>query len=169
MPTIDVNFNELQRLLNMDFKGDMEKLDDVLSYVKAEVKAYNEKEASVSVEMKDTARSDLWSVEGLARALRGYIGQEKGIKPYTAAAPAIDVYVDADLYPVRPHICCAVVKNVHLCDEVIKGIMHLQDKLDGTQGRYLQPRPHKTPCPVQSRRPKRSGVCAVGFHGKNGA
>ncbi len=138
MPTIDVNFNELQRLLNMDFKGDMEKLDDVLSYVKAEVKAYNEKEASVSVEMKDTARSDLWSVEGLARALQGYIGREKGIKPYTAAAPAIDVYVDADLYPVRPYICCAVVKNVHLCDEVIKGIMHLQDKLDGTQGRNRQ-------------------------------
>ena len=37
----------------------MEKLDDILAYVKAEVKAFNEKENAVSIEMKDTARADL--------------------------------------------------------------------------------------------------------------
>ncbi len=138
MPTIDVDINELQRMLNMNFEGDMAKLDDVLAYVKAEVKAYNPQDASVSIEMKDTARSDLWSVEGLNRALRGYVGQKKGIKQYRADASAVEVYVDAELYPIRPFICCAVVKDVHLCDEVIKGIMHLQDKLDQTQGRSRQ-------------------------------
>ncbi len=58
----------------------MEKLDDILAFVKGEVKAFNEKEGSVSIEMKDTNRPDLWSVEGLARGLRGYLGIEKGPK-----------------------------------------------------------------------------------------
>ncbi len=138
MPTIDVDYNELQRFLNLQLGGDMEKLDDFLAYIKGEVKAYDQKEASVSIEMKDTARSDLWSVEGLTRALRGFIGNEKGIKQYFVGESAVDVYVDPNLYQVRPYICCAVVKDIHLCEEIIKGIMHLQDKLDGTQGRSRQ-------------------------------
>ncbi len=138
MPTIDVDYTELQRLLNMKLGGDMEKLDDILAYIKGEVKAFNEKENSVNIEMKDTNRPDLWSVEGLARALRGYIGQEKGIKQYAAGESAVEVNVDAKLYGIRPYICCAVVKDIHLCNEVIKGIMHLQDKLDQTHGRNRQ-------------------------------
>ncbi|HSQ48665.1 MAG TPA: phenylalanine--tRNA ligase subunit beta, partial [Candidatus Deferrimicrobiaceae bacterium] len=42
------------------------------------------------------------------------------------------------LYGIRPYICCAVVKNIHLSDNIIKGIMHLQDKLDQTNGRNRQ-------------------------------
>ncbi|MCW3999171.1 MAG: phenylalanine--tRNA ligase subunit beta [Candidatus Bathyarchaeota archaeon] len=135
MPTIDVDYGELERLLNVKLGGDMEKLDDILSYVKAEVKGYDQKEGSVSIEMKDTARADLWSVEGLSRALRGYIGQEKGIKPYNLQKSDVEVQVDPRLYGIRPYICCATIKGIHLSDGVIKGIMHLQDKLDQTHGR----------------------------------
>ena len=66
MPTIDVDYLELERLINVQLNGDMEKLDDILAFVKGEVKAYNEKDATVSIEMKDTNRPDLWSVEGLS-------------------------------------------------------------------------------------------------------
>ena len=38
MPTIDIDYTELERLLNVKLNGDMEKLDDILAYVKAEVK-----------------------------------------------------------------------------------------------------------------------------------
>jgi hypothetical protein len=34
MPTIDIDYNELHRLLKVNLNGDMEKLDDILSYVK---------------------------------------------------------------------------------------------------------------------------------------
>ncbi|MGD6807156.1 MAG: phenylalanine--tRNA ligase subunit beta [Candidatus Bathyarchaeia archaeon] len=138
MPTIDVSYKELQHLLGIQLNGNMEKLDDILANVKGEVKAFDEKEDSVAIEMKDTARSDLWSVEGLTRALRGYIGKEKGIKQYTVGKSAVEVQVDAELYPIRPYICCSVIKDIHLRDDVIKGIMHLQDKLDQTQGRSRQ-------------------------------
>jgi phenylalanyl-tRNA synthetase beta chain len=138
MPTIDVDYSELQRLLGVNLDSNMEKLDDILAYIKGEVKDYDEKEGSVSIEMKDTARADLWSVEGLTRALRGYIGKEKGIKQYSLCKSDVQVLVDPRLYSVRPYICCATVTGVHLSDGVIKGIMHLQDKLDGTHGRNRQ-------------------------------
>ncbi|MCW3983038.1 MAG: phenylalanine--tRNA ligase subunit beta [Candidatus Bathyarchaeota archaeon] len=138
MPTIDVDYLELQRLLNVNLNGNMEKLDDILAYVKAEVKGFDEKEGSVSIEMKDTNRPDLWSVEGLSRALRGYLGQEKGIKAYSAGKSVLEVNVNPNLFGIRPYICCAVVKDIHLSDGIIKGIMHLQDKLDQTHGRSRQ-------------------------------
>ncbi|MCL4429213.1 MAG: phenylalanine--tRNA ligase subunit beta [Chloroflexi bacterium] len=138
MPTIDVDYPELERLLNVQLNGDMAKLDDILAYVKAEVKAFNEKEGTVSIEMKDTNRPDLWSVEGLSRALQGYLNHSKGIKQYSVGKSAIEVNVNPQLYSIRPYICCSVIKDIHLSDSVIKGIMHLQDKLDQTHGRSRQ-------------------------------
>jgi phenylalanyl-tRNA synthetase beta chain len=138
MPTIDVDYPELERLLNVKLNGDMAKLDDILAYVKAEVKGFNEKECTVSIEMKDTNRPDLWSVEGLSRALRGYLNQTKGIKQYSVGKSTIEVNVNSKLYNIRPYICCSIVKDIHLSDTTIKGIMHLQDKLDQTNGRSRQ-------------------------------
>ena len=138
MPTIDVDYPELERLLDVKLNGDMAKLDDILAYVKAEVKGFNEKECTVSIEMKDTNRPDLWSVEGLSRALQGYLNQAKGIKQYSVGKSAIEVNVNSKLYNIRPYICCSIVKDIHLSDTTIKGIMHLQDKLDQTNGRSRQ-------------------------------
>ena len=138
MPTIDVDYQELERLLNVKLNGDMAKLDDILAFVKAEVKGFDEKEGSVSIEMKDTNRPDLWSVEGLSRALQGYLNHTKGIKQYTVGKSALEVDVHAKLWNIRPFICCSVIKDIHLSDSVIKGIMHLQDKLDQTNGRSRQ-------------------------------
>ncbi len=138
MPTIDIDYSELQRLLKVELNGDMDKLDDILSYVKAEVKGYDQKENAVTVEFKDTNRPDLWSIEGLSRALQGYLGQEKGIKHYSIGKSTVEVKVDAKIFGIRPYICCAVVKDIHLSDEIIKGIMHLQEKLDQTNGRNRQ-------------------------------
>lgn len=138
MPTIDINYSDLQCLLKVELNGDMDKLDDILSYVKAEVKGFDEKEGAVTIEFKDTNRPDLWSIEGLSRALRGYLGQEKGVKTYRIGKSAVEVNVDVKIYGIRPYICCAVVKGIHLSDEIIKGIMHLQEKLDQTNGRNRQ-------------------------------
>jgi phenylalanyl-tRNA synthetase beta chain len=141
MPTIDIDYKELQHLLNIqldDDAGDLEKLDDMLAYVKAEVKGYNRQDGTVNVEFKDTNRPDLWSVEGLARALQGYIGQEKGIKQYSLESSNVDIYVSHELYTIRPYIACALIKNVHLTDSIIRGLMHLQEKLDQTYGHKRQ-------------------------------
>jgi phenylalanyl-tRNA synthetase beta chain len=138
MPTIDVDCGELERLLGWSWQGDLEKLDWLLAFVKSEVKLFNEQEGVASIEIKDTNRPDLWGVEGLARALRGFLNLEKGPRCYEADKPILDVNVDAQLSAIRPFICCSVVKDVKLTDTIIRGLMHLQDKLDQTYGRCRQ-------------------------------
>jgi phenylalanyl-tRNA synthetase beta chain len=138
MPTIDMDYAELERLLRVPIKGDMEKLDDILAFVKSEVKLYNKADGVVSIEVKDTNRPDLWSVEGMARALRGYLNLEKGLKQYPCGESIAQVNVDKRLSHIRPYIACSLIKNIHLTDTVIRGIMHLQDKLDKTYGRNRQ-------------------------------
>jgi phenylalanyl-tRNA synthetase beta chain len=138
MPTIDVDCGELERLLGWSWKGDLEKLDWLLAFVKSEVKLYNAQEGVASIEIKDTNRPDLWGVEGLARALRGFLGLEKGPRCYAVDKPILDIRVDAQLNAIRPFICCSVVKDVKLTDTIIRGLMHLQDKLDQTYGRCRQ-------------------------------
>ena len=138
MPTIDVDYAELQRLLGAQLHGNMEKLDEILAFVKSEVKLYDKQEGVVSIEIKDTNRPDLWSIEGLARALRGYLNIAKGLKEYAVGEPVIDINVDSRLKNIRPFIGCAIVKNVKLTDTVIRGLMHMQDKLDQTYGRNRQ-------------------------------
>ncbi len=138
MPTIDVNCGELERLLGWSWEGDLEKLDWLLAFVKGEVKSYNEQENVASVELKDTGRPDLWSIEGLARTLRGFLKLDKGPRLYSVGEPALKVHVDSQLKNIRPYICCSVVKNVKLSDDIIRGLMHLQDKLDQTYGRSRQ-------------------------------
>jgi len=140
MPTIDVDCGELERLLGWSWSGDLEKLDWLLAFVKSEVKVYSEQDDVASIEIKDTNRPDLWGVEGLARVLRGFLGFEKGPRCYEVGKPILDVNVAVELTAIRPFICCSVVKNVRLTDTIIRGLMHLQDKLDQTYGRNR----HKT-------------------------
>jgi phenylalanyl-tRNA synthetase beta chain len=128
----------LERLLGWTWQGDIEKLDWLLAFVKSEVKLHNEQEGVVSVEIKDTNRPDLWSVEGLARALRGFLNLEKGLKQYNVSEPLVEVRVNSQLWNIRPYICCSIVKNVKLTETIIRGLMHLQDKLDQTYGRSRQ-------------------------------
>lgn len=138
MPTIDIDYNELKRLLKIEINDDMDKLDEILSYVKSEVKFYDKETGTVNIEFKDTNRPDLWSVEGLARALRSYLHIDEGMKQYIASEPEIDVIADGRLKDIRPFICCSVIKGVKLTDSNIRGLMHLQDKLDKTYGRSRQ-------------------------------
>jgi phenylalanyl-tRNA synthetase beta chain len=138
MPTIDVDYAEFESLLGIALRGDMAKLDEILAFVKSEVKLYDQQEGLVTIEIKDTNRPDLWGIEGLARALRGYVNVAKGLKQYVVGEPIVDVNVDSRLGSIRPFMGCAIVKNAKLTDTIIRGLMHLQDKLDQTYGRNRQ-------------------------------
>lgn len=138
MPTLDVAYDEFEKMLGIRLEKNIEKINEILAFAKGEVKFFDEKEALMSIEIKDSNRPDLWGLEGLARALRGFLGLEKGLKKYVIGEPVINVHVDPQLRNIRPYIGCAVVKNVKLSDALIRGLMHTQDKLDQTYGRNRQ-------------------------------
>jgi phenylalanyl-tRNA synthetase beta chain len=138
MPTIDVDYVEFEKLLGLELHKDMEKINDVLAFVKGEVKLFDEKEGTMNVEIKDTNRPDVWNVEGLTRALRGFLGLEEGLKQYAIGKQSGEVWVDQRLDGIRPYIGCSLVKGLRLSDSMIRGFMHMQDKLDQTYGRNRQ-------------------------------
>lgn len=134
MPTIEIDREDFERLLGAELPSNVEELDDLLSYVKGEIKLLKDDE--IHVELQDTNRPDLWCVEGLARALQGFLNVEKGLKDYRLEGDSgVEVQVDPQLEGIRPYISCSVVKNVQIRDVTIRQIMHLQDKLDETYGR----------------------------------
>jgi phenylalanyl-tRNA synthetase beta chain len=135
MPTIDVDYAELQKMLGIDLKRDSERIDEVLAFAKSEVKLFDEKTGIMNIEIKDTNRPDLWNIEGLVRTLRGFLGIDKGLRHYSIGKSVAEVYVDKRLENIRPYIGCSIVKNMKMTDPVIRGIMQLQDKLDHTYGR----------------------------------
>jgi len=138
MPTMDIDYEEFEKLLGLKLEKNVEEINEILEFVKGEVKLFSEKEGLLNIEIKDTSRPDIWNVEGLARTLRGFLGLETGFKKYFVEKPIIKVKVDSRLKKIRPYIACSVVKNVKLSDAVIRGLMHMQDKLDQSYGRSRQ-------------------------------
>jgi phenylalanyl-tRNA synthetase beta chain len=83
-------------------------------------------------------RPDLFDPGGMARYIRGYLGNETGLAQYALAAPRLKVQVDPQLFHEdsrRPYISCAVVRNVQLDHHTIKMVMNLQEDLHWALGR----------------------------------
>ena len=80
-------------------------------------------------------RPDLYSVEGLARALRAFLDIEPGMKRYEIADGDVEVTVDPSVKELRPWFLCGVVRGVDIDDEFLRSMMELQEKLHITIGR----------------------------------
>ena len=74
-------------------------------------------------------RPDMFSVEGIARALRAFFGIERGLKKYDVKDAEIEIKVDRSVKGVRPFIVGCVIRNVEFNDESIASLMELQEKL----------------------------------------
>ena len=80
-------------------------------------------------------RPDLYSVEGLARALRSFFDIELGMRTYDISASDIVMKVEPSVKNVRPYVVGAVIRGVDLDDKGIRSLMELQEKLHLTVGR----------------------------------
>jgi len=114
---------------------DKDELNQILAYVKGDVDSIDELNGTVSIEVKDSNHPDIWSVEGIARALRGFLGKHPSTPPRISGRSAVKVLVDKRVQQVRPYIACAVVKGVKNSDQALKSWIGLQDKMDQTYGR----------------------------------
>jgi phenylalanyl-tRNA synthetase beta chain len=139
MVTIAVEQQDLEGLLGAKLPTDIDALNEIFSLIKCEATRGLSEETGVeelSLENKDTNRPDLWSPEGIARALHGFLGLGTGTEPYAVAGSSgVAINVDPHLEKIRPFIACSVVKDARLSDSAIRGLMHLQDKLDESYGR----------------------------------
>ena len=126
MPVIEVDKNYLLKLCGIP----EEELREVLSLVKAPI---DEEEGDIWKLEITPERADLLSPEGVARAVKGFLGIETEIPQYSVEDSEIEVIVEK--VEARPYIACAAIFGVELNDYLIKSLMQLQEKLHETLGR----------------------------------
>jgi phenylalanyl-tRNA synthetase beta chain len=80
-------------------------------------------------------RPDLYSVEGIARGLRGFLGLETGLPRYPVSASGVDFVVDRSVERVRPFAVGGIVRGVDLDDRLLRSLVDLQERLHTTTGR----------------------------------
>jgi phenylalanyl-tRNA synthetase beta chain len=126
MPTLTFDKKELINLIGKNLKDD--ELEELINSLKSNVEETTENEIKVEL---TTDRSDMFVLEGFARALRDFIGLgSKDIKIYDSK-----IIVKQEEVPVRPYIACALVRNVKLDEKMIKNLMNAQEVLHETIGR----------------------------------
>ncbi len=77
-------------------------------------------------------RPDMFSVEGIARALKGLLELETGVPRYRIGSPTRRIIVDESVMKVRPHVAGFIVRGVRFNEEGLAHIMQFQEKLHQT-------------------------------------
>ncbi|MFW6196891.1 MAG: phenylalanine--tRNA ligase subunit beta [Thermoplasmatota archaeon] len=128
MPVISVDSEELLKFT------DAEEIDllDALPKLGIEIEAIEDEEWELEV---NPDRCDLLSVEGIGRAVKGFLGKETGLKRYSIKESDIVTEAELSVQEVRPFIVTAFVKNIDLNEDILKSLMDLQEKLHLTLGR----------------------------------
>lgn len=128
MPVITLPYRYLERLVGQDRDTIVDRLPMFGSDIE------RREEDHVDVEFFAN-RPDLFSTEGTARALRGFLGVEEGPVRYETTPSGISFTVDPGLAEIRPYLGSAVVRGLNLDEEAIVSLMGLQESLHWAVGR----------------------------------
>ncbi|XRH74806.1 MAG: phenylalanine--tRNA ligase subunit beta [Candidatus Methanosuratincola verstraetei] len=129
MPVITLNRADLSSLVGKDLAPS--ELEDLLTAMKCELESSNGMEIVVEV---TSDRPDLFSAEGMSRAIRNYLGIGSFYSYKEYAGSPIELIVSESVDAVRPLIVAAAVKGVSLNEEALRQLMQLQEKLHNTYG-----------------------------------
>lgn len=128
MAIITLNYEYLERLT----KADKDTILKALPMIGSDIERIEEDHADVEF-FPD--RTDLYSVEGVARAMRGFLGIETGLPEYPVLESTITFSVDPGLAGIRPVLGSAVIRNLRFDDASIESVMALQEALHWAIGR----------------------------------
>ncbi len=131
MPTVSFRKDVFDKAVGS--KLPLEKLAGELEQMKVEVNGVDAN-GVLSVEVTGD-RPDLMSLRGIARALRGKLGVDKGVPKLELGRFSIKIVADKQALKVRPVVVGAVVEGVSLDEMSIAELFQQQEKLDSTIGR----------------------------------
>ena len=128
MAVISLPYRYLERLTRTDRKAILDKI----ALIGSDIERTEEDHADVEF-FPD--RPDLFSPEGVARAMRGFLGIETGLPVYPVRPSGVRFTIDPALAEIRPVLGSAVIRGVSFDDESIQSIMSLQESLHWAVGR----------------------------------
>jgi phenylalanyl-tRNA synthetase beta chain len=132
MPVINFSYSDLCELMGRDVPKDV--IRERLPMIGADMKSLEDSSDDASFEFFPD-RPDLYSVEGIARAMRAFLGFEPGLRSYAIGESDVDLHVDPSVNDVRPFIWSALVEGIEITDPLIRSMMDIQEKLHLTLGR----------------------------------
>lgn len=130
MPTVEFDTRDFRALLGSDLS--IAELEQAIPMIGVSLESIDEDSMSVEVFPN---RPDMLSVEGFARAVKGFMGLEKGLVDYPIEASAIVLMVESSVKDVRPYVAAAQIDGVVIDVFQLKSIMNVQEKLHTTHGR----------------------------------
>jgi len=80
-------------------------------------------------------RPDLYSTEGVSRALRGFLSIETGLREFRVIPSGIEITKDRDIEKIRPYLACAIIRGIKFNSRSIESLMALQESLHWAVGR----------------------------------
>jgi len=133
MPTITFSLKDLQNLVGKPLS--VEEVESLVEYGKGDFEKYDKAADELTVDFGDTNLPYLWSVEGIARLIKGILGKQKGIPKIDIKKGNYKVIVDKSVNEIRPYIAAFVAKGHKVDDYLIKQLIQLQEKLCESYGR----------------------------------
>lgn len=130
MPTVEFETQDMLSLLKSDMS--IQELSESIPMLGVSLEELDEEKTVLEVFPN---RPDMLSVEGFVRALRGFLGLEKGFVDYDVRDSGIFFLVDGSVEKVRPFAAAAQVDGVVIKDQMLKSLMNVQEKLHTTHGR----------------------------------
>src|ERR1051326_6944650 len=124
MPVVRFPVKELERLLGR--KVPREELAATIPMIGADVGDVSGETWAVEFFPN---RPDLYTVEGIARALRAFYGVKPGLAKYDVAKPKHTVYVDSSVAAVRPFLAGGFVRGIDVTPERLEALIELQEDL----------------------------------------
>jgi len=129
VPIIKLNYQYLEELVG----ADRDTILGRLPMIGCELERMEEDHADAEF-FPD--RPDLFSTEGVAHALRGFLSLETGLREYPVTPSGMAFSVDPGLAAIRPYLGTAVIRDVRLESEAaIESLMGLQEALHWAVGR----------------------------------
>lgn len=132
MPVVTFGYDDLVGLIGREVT--VETLLERIPQLGADIHSYDPDTGELSIEFFPD-RPDLYSVEGAARALRTFLGIEKGLTRYDVSPSDVTLNIDPSVEEVRPYMVAGIVEDIVMSDELIRSLMELQEKLHLTMGR----------------------------------
>ncbi|MDD1767679.1 MAG: phenylalanine--tRNA ligase subunit beta [Methanomassiliicoccales archaeon] len=132
MPVITFGYRDLIDLIGREVPVDV--LLDRIPMMGADLHHYDSDMEEIAIEFFPD-RPDLYCVEGVARALRSFLGYEPGLKRYPLEESGVTLYRESSVDAVRPYVVGGVVRDVQMSDPLIRSLMEMQEKIHLALGR----------------------------------
>ena len=139
MPTISFFQKDFEQLLGQS--APLAQLESWLPLVKGEFKDFTQATGEIRVELQDSNRPDLWSVEGIARQIRIKLQGSPLAYPFldTKTRPKRRILVAEGLERVRPYVAACAATGYTVTEESLTQLIQVQEKLADLYGHKRKP------------------------------